>query len=584
MNRRPADANRRGSKDQPRPNKPLTPSASFIVAVANQRYQHALALERAGRIDDALVKISQAQALMPGEAPCHYNKGRFFVAHGKLTAALDCYDKALALQPKHAESHLNRGNVLLRQERLDLALAAYDAALAIAPDHVGARANRSTALKNLGRLSESIAEGEMVLRLHPDHVVAHSNLLVTKPFMSQYNAESITAAHREFGLRHEPPFIRMQQPHANLPNPHRRLKIAYLSPQFNSDVMAPSILPLVEHHRRDQVSVHVFAHVPHADNVTERFRRFADEWMFIHGLSDDETAQRVRDSGIDILIHPMGHWAANRLLVLARKPAPIQVSYLCNSPTTGLTSVDYNIVDRWLDFDGRLGSLMTEKPVHLAHGFQIQSYDSAPPIHPSPSFKSGHITFGCFNNPSKLSPAALDLWSQALRAVPSSRLLLKGRGLDRPAVAGLLIDHLRSAGIAADRIELRGRIPDFDQHLESYRDVDIVLDTTPFTGGRTTMDALWMGVPVVTLVGDAVYGRFSYSHLMRLGAPELCAFSPDDFARIAAALAAAPDRLADYRQNLRPQLRASSLMDVKSHVIELEDAFRGMWRRWCAER
>lgn len=502
----------------------------------------------------------------------------------KLRAAVDCYDKAVALRPDDVDAHLNRGNALRGLDRLDAALEAYDRAIAADPNHVGAHANRATVLKDLGRLVESVAENEAALHLDPNYTLAHSNLLVTLPFMSQYNAADVARAHRRFGEQHDWRFQGSWHSHTNLPDPDRILRIGYLSPQFRANVLSPHILPLLAQHRRDNVFVHVFAHVPAPDANTERMRELADEWTYIHHLNDDQVAARVRTSGIDILIHTMGHWASNRLLVLARKPAPIQVSYLCQSPTTGLAAVDYSIIDHWLDHDGRLADLMTETPWHLLHGFQIQVYDFEPPIHPPPMKHTDRITFGSFNNPSKLSSATLDLWARVLLAVPDAYLLIKGRGLDRPSVFKPLVDRLVSAGIARTRIETRGRLPSFDRHMESYGDIDIALDTTPFTGGRTTLDALWMGVPVVTLVGDTIYGRLSHNHLMRGGMPELCAFTADDFVRIAVELAQDPDRLLLYRQTLRDRIKRSTIMDATSHVAELEDAYRAMWRLWCAKQ
>jgi protein O-GlcNAc transferase len=554
------------------------------VALARAHYEAGRALEHEGKTQPALHRLNQALALVPQHPICHYLRGCLFRSAGRIRDALASYNLAVALAPEYAEAHLNRGNILRELDQSDAALDAYDKSLAAKPGYVNAHTNRATVFKDLGRLPESVAELRRVITTNPAFLSAQSNLLVTIPYMSEYSAEEVAREHRQFGERHETPLMSRWQTFANVPDPERPLRVGYLSPQFRAHVMAPAILPILQHHRRDRVSVHVFAHVPEPDAMTERMRAASDEWTYIHKLSDDDAAQRVRASAIDVLVHPMGHWASNRLMVLARKPAPIQVSYLCNSPTTGLRAIDYSIVDRWLDHDGTLSTLMTEVPYSLPNGFQVNTYDAEPQTHPPPVLRAGRITFGSFNNPAKLADAALQLWSRVLAAIPTAQLLIKGRGLDRPAVAAQLQQRLSASGIALERVQLRGRIGDFNRYMESHGDIDIMLDTIPFTGGRTTLDALWMGVPVMTLVGAAVYGRFSYSHLARSGAAELCAFSADEFVRIAAELAASPERLQAYRSNLRRQIKSSSMMDAPAHVAELEDAFRTMWRRWCRER
>ena len=311
-----------------------------------------------------------------------------------------------------------------------------------------------------------------------------------------------------------------------------------------------------------------------------RIKELADSWTFVHGLTDDQVAERIIEDGIDILVDPMGHWSSNRLSVFARKPAPIQVSYLCQNLTTGLSKMDYVIGDRWLNEGGVMQNFATERVVELDGGFQTTSYDHETPIGEVPSVAAGFVNFASFNNPAKISDASLKLWAAVLDHVSEARLLIKGKWLDRPEKRAFLSKRLEDFGIPAGGVDLLGLAPGPD-HLGVHNRADIMLDTIPFSGGQTTIDALWMGVPVVTLIGDTVYGRFSYSHLARVGVPELAAKDEAEFIDIAAALAGDPDRLGHYRQTLRPALQASSLLDAHQHTAELEDAFRVMWRRWC---
>ncbi|MBM3572865.1 MAG: hypothetical protein FJX52_11005, partial [Alphaproteobacteria bacterium] len=500
-------------------------------------------------------------------------------------AAAAACRRALALAPAHGEAHYNLGIVMKDLGRNDDAIRAFAAALACRPSLAVAHANLGVVLREELRLDDALAAFERAGALDAAFAAADSNSLVTMLFMDRFTAAEVLAAHRRFGARHghaeRAAAWRMPDHRERDRDPERCLRIGYLSPQFVAAALGPVMAPVLAAHRRDRVSVHVFAHAPRPDRATERMQTLADRWTFINELDDERVAAAVAAAEIDILVHLMGHWADNRLTVLARRPAPIQALYQCSAPTSGLAEVDYALIDPWFDHDGRLGALMTERPIRLSGGFQVQIYDQEPQIGPPPMLARGHATFGSFNNPAKISDAAMALWARVMAAAPSARLLLRGRGLDRPSPAQALARRFAAAGLAPARIDMRGAVADQAAHLAGHDDIDVVLDTLPFTGGRTTLDALWMGVPVVTLPGDALYGRYSYSHLQRIGAVELIADSADSFVRKAVELATSPERLIDYRQRLRAMVRASPVMDVARHVDELEAAYRSMWRRWC---
>lgn len=543
-----------------------------------------VALLRRGERESALAALRQAVRADPGMAIAHASLGHVFHLMGKPAEAEAACRRALARAPAHAEAWFNLGVVLRDVGRADAATAAFAAAIASRPGLARAHANLGVVQREALDLESALAAFTRAADLDRNFPDADSNALVTMLYMDRFSAAEVSAAHRVLAGRHETRVRDRRRAHDNAPDPERRLRIGYLAPQLRTHVLAPFMLPLWEHHGHEHFSIHVFAHVPNPDATTARMQSLVDAWTFIHTLDDEQAAERVRAAGIDILVHPMGHWADNRFMVLARKPAPIQVAYLCNAPTMGLVGVDYSIVDRWLDHDGALGALMTEQPVYLPSGFQLQAFDIAPGIVPAPVTGRGRITFGSFNNPAKISGTTIRLWSQVLAAVPSARLLLKGRGLDRPAIADRLIRGFVEAGLQAERIELRGVVADSTDHLASYGEIDIALDTLPFTGGRTTLEALWMGVPVVTLRGQGLYGRYSAGHLDSIGAGELVAADEAGYVALAVALAQRPDRLSDYRCRLRDLIRASTLMDGPRHARELEDAYRHMWRRWCAAR
>ncbi|CAA7616751.1 tetratricopeptide repeat protein [Magnetospirillum sp. SS-4] len=563
---------------------------------AESCYRHALALRPdcgqtlcnlgitlrdLGRLSDAEDCCRRAILHQPELADAHLTLASVLRGLGRPQEARPACERGLELAPGRIEGWINLGNILQDLGRLDDAIALYRQVLAQHPDRAEIHNNLATALGDLGHVGEAAECYERAIMLKPDFAEAHSNLVVTLPFLSGVAEETVLAAARRAGAALEAPFLSIRPiRHSNVPDAGRRLRIGYLSPSLHSHVLAPYVEPVLAAHHRDRVSVHVYAHVPNPDSVTWRMRDLVESWTFIHEMNDDQVAARVVADGIDILVDPMGHWAGNRLGVFARKPAPVQVSYLCQGLTTGLAAMDYVIADPWLNRDGAMRELAVETVIELPSGFQVTSFPTAPDIGEPPVLTNGHVTFGSFNNPSKISDATIGLWARVLAATPDSRLLVKGRNLDRPGNRRDLLARLHERGLPPDRVEVLGWLA-ADNHLSAHDRMDIMLDTTPFTGGRTTLEALWMGVPAVTLVGRAAYGRFSYSHLCRAGAPELAANSPDGYVAIATALARDHDRLRHYRRSLRPAIRASSLLDADLHASELEAAFREMWREWC---
>jgi len=538
-----------------------------------------------GRMDAAAQSYRKAVAVRPDYAEAHCNLGALLKEWGKLEDAAASCRKALDVNPDYAEAHNNLGGALQELGMLEDAVQCFRRAVDLKPDYTEAHNNLGSVFKDLGRAQDAMAKFRDALTLNPDLAKAHSNLLVTMPFLSQIDPEMVLAEARRAGAAFEaaagaPGEDRQTTRHANDPDPDRVLRVGYLSPSLKTHVLAKNMEPVFKAHRRDRVSVHVYAHVPDPDEVTRKLEALADSWVFVHGLSDDQLAACITEDGIDILVDPMGHWAGNRLSVFARKPAPIQVSYLCQGMTTGLASMDYAIGDRWLNAGGAMQSFATEKVVELPSGFEVKAPDRDLPVGAAPSVENGFVTFASFNNPAKISDESLRLWAGVLDRVAAARLLIKGKWLDRPEKRVVIASRLEQFGIPADRVDLLGFVPGPD-HLDVHNRADIMLDTVPFAGGQTTIDALWMGVPVVTLIGKTVCGRYGYSHLNRIGYPELAARNEAEFVEIAVALAGDPDRLRHYRQTFRPAFLASPLLDASLHAAELEEAYRVMWRRWC---
>ncbi len=412
-------------------------------------------------------------------------------------------------------------------------------------------------------------------------MLAHQNLLLVLNYSEDHTAQQVYEEHLRFARLHEEPLRSTIEPHGNDRAPGRRLRVGYVSPDFRAHSVAFFIEPVLEHHDRDRFEVFCYYNNTLADAVTERLRRHADGWRIIAGKSDAEVARQIRADRIDILVDLAGHTAMSRALVLARKPAPVQVTWLGYPNTTGLSAVDYRITDEFADPPGTSEHLHAERLVRLPGSFSCyRPPDDAPDVAGLPAGMTGCITFGSFNAPAKISARSIGLFAEVLRAVPGSRLMLKNNALHEAATRETMIQAFLRVGVAPDRLMLLGRDPSHGHHLAHYNDVDIALDTVPYNGATTTCDALWMGVPVVTLAGTTHVGRVGVSLMSNLGLTDLIAHTPLEYSAIAARLAEDLQALAALRAGLRPRMSTSVLTDARRFTGHLEQAYRKMWEKY----
>jgi predicted O-linked N-acetylglucosamine transferase (SPINDLY family) len=369
-----------------------------------------------------------------------------------------------------------------------------------------------------------------------------------------------------------------------LPSPNhdrdadRRLRIGYVSPDLRDHVVGRFMLPLLANHDHQRFEIFCYADVARADAMTERLRSHADCWRNTAGLSDEQLARAVRDDRIDILIDLTMHMAGSRLLAFARKPAPVQVTYLAYCGTTGLEAMDYRLTDPHLDPPDATDEYV-EQSIRLPRTYWCyQPPDDAPEVSSLPMTRAGgRVTFGCLNNFSKVSQPTIETWAELLRAIPDARLILHAHaGAHRQR----LLTRLGELGIDTGRIEFVGFAPTAS-YLATYHRIDVALDPFPYAGGTTTCDALWMGVPVVTLAGRTAVGRGGASILTNLGLPELVARSPEEYVQIALALARAPQRLERLRCSMRDRMGRSPITDAPGFACDVESAYRAMWARHC---
>jgi protein O-GlcNAc transferase len=535
------------------------------------------ALRRHGDLNTAIASYSKAIQIRPDLFEAHHNLGKLLREQGKLDEAVAILRRALEINPNLAEIHNALGLVYRQQSKLSDAAAEYTKALEIRPDVAGVLNNLANVLKEQGKLDEALACYDRALSLKPEDAAIHSNKIYTLHDHPAYNAAAILDHHRQWNLRHAKHLRPDPVRHPNDPAPNRRIRVGYVSPDFRSHPVGRFLLPPFDHHNHDAVEVFCYSDSPLSDAVTTRLRNRADAWRPIVGLSHDQFANLIRQDRIDILVDLTMHMAQNRMLTFARKPAPVQVTYLAYCSTTGLDTIDYRLTDPYLDPPGPGDANYSEKSIRLPQTYWC--YEPLPTETPTdpPSQASGHITFACLNNFCKVTTPTLTAWRKIIQAIPRSRLILHTKEGDHR-------QHLQNFFAESNIESHRLSFVDFrpvNKYLQSYNEIDIALDPFPCAGGTTTCDALWMGVPVVTLAGQTAVGRSGLSILSNIGLPELVATSADQYIQIASSLATDATRLKTLRSELRNRMTTSPLMDAAQFAKDIEQAYRKMWQQWC---
>jgi predicted O-linked N-acetylglucosamine transferase (SPINDLY family) len=410
---------------------------------------------------------------------------------------------------------------------------------------------------------------------------AVSNYLIHSNRVPGLDPAALAQRHRRLVAAHWPAPEAVAWP--NIAVLERRLRVGYVSGDLRRHSVAAFAESAFEHRDRSAIEVRVYCTSADADDITDRFRVHSDGWTSCVGLPDDAVLSRIRADGVDILVDLAGHSAWNGLHWFARRAAPVQATWLGYPTTTGVSGMDYRITDSVVDPDGA-EAFSTERLVRLPWSYYCyRPFEAAPPVTEPPSLSSGHITFASFNDGAKITDATCALWAAVLAAVPGSRLLVKASALRDPAAREHLHGDFAARGIARDRIELVGWTETTAEHLALYGRADIALDTFPYNGGTTTCEALWMGVPVVTLCGSTHAARMGASLLRAAHCETFVARTVHEFTGIATALAGDPARLLQLRTGMRARLRAAPLLDGARFARDLEAAYRAMWRSWCEE-
>ncbi|MEQ1859173.1 MAG: tetratricopeptide repeat protein [Chthoniobacteraceae bacterium] len=581
------------------------------LAVAHNNL--AAALKAMGQLDDAVAEYRRAIELEPAYAECHSNLGVALSELGRHGEAVSACERALALAPNFATAHYNLGNALIGTGRTADAIAAFSRAVQSDPEYATAFANLASALRDVGRFGEAIVHYRRALALRPGLAIAqsnlgstlkdqgdidaglvhlrravelqpdapalHSNLLASLHYSPRTTAADLLAAHREFDRVHAAPLRAGWSPHTNSREPERRLRLGFISPHFARHPVGHFLVRVLENLQPADFEIACYSDTDKCDEMTERLRATSAVWRETTTWNDEKLAAQIRIDAADILFDLAGQTAGHRLLVFARKPAPIQVSWLDYVGTTGLSAIDYLLADpREIPPDSE--QWCAEKVLRMPDDYICFDPPPAPPVNPLPALSAGHVTFGSFNILSKTTPGVVALWSRILHRVPGARLLLKNTGLDDPGTVARYRDLFAAHGIGGERVEFLGWSPSHEL-LATYHRVDVALDTFPYNGGLTTCEALWMGVPVVTCPGEIFASRHGLTHLASAGFTETIARDLAGYESIAVELAGDLPRLAAIRAGLRERVASSPLCDGARFAANFAALMRDVWRQGC---
>ncbi len=528
------------------------------------------------QVPEATMVLQQALALRPSDATLLVNLGSALIMSGDLAGAVEAYTCAVKAAPSNPLAHHNLGNAFHEGQKFDEAIAEFRRALDIDPRRAETHNSLGVALADIGQGTEAIASFRKAISLKPDFIQAHSSLLFNLNYHPETSDASLAIEHIAWNQVHVNPYHQSIAVHDNDRDPGRRLRIGYVSPDFRQHVIAQFFLPVLENHDSAGFEIFCYSQVQREDANTIRCRESAHHWRDLVGMNDDDAAVLIRADKIDILIDLAMHGTNHRLPVFARKPAPIQATYLAYAGSTGLTSIDYRLSDPYLDPPGRDEEVYSEKTLRLPRSYWCYEPIASPGIAPLPALENGFITFGCLNNFCKINPLVLNTWLRLLKAVPNSRMILHAPpGSSRERIR----EACRAGGVEPHRFQFVDRVP-LGEYLDTYNKIDIALDPFPFGGGTTTCDALWMGVPVVSVAGTRAVGRGGLSILSTLGLPNLVGASAAELIQIATHLAGNLPLLTGLRTSLRERMKDSPLMDPLTFTRALEQLYQEMWIQW----
>jgi len=539
-------------------------------------------LRELGRLDDAVASCRRAIEIDPRLAEAHSNLGNALKNLGQLDNAEVSYRKALEFKPDYVEAHSNLGDVRNALGHIDDAVSSFRRALALKPVLAEAQNNLGNALKDLGQLNAAAACYRRALAIKPDYTEAHSNLIFMLDLAAWVDLATLQQERRLWDSIHAAPLAVFQRAHANRPDPARRLRIGYVSADFRAHSAAAAFGAMLLQFDPAAFDVVAYSNNATEDALTHLFQQRVTLWRKVVGRNDEAVAELIRQDEIDILVDLSGHSAGNRLLVFARKPAPIQITAWGYASSTGMRAMDVFFADP-IVVPPDEKHFYAEEVRYLPSAIMHCSSREFPAVNSLPALSANRITFGSFNRLTKISNDAYQVWAQILLAVPGSRMVLKTGELNDAGIQAHVLQYFTRAGVDPARITLLGKTSWID-HVAAFGLVDIGLDPFPQGGGVTAMEGLMMGVPVVTRRWPTIPGRASASILTAVGLTDWIAESSEEYVAIAVRKAQDLPALALLREQLRNIFTSSINGDPQAYVNAVEKEYRQLWREWCARR
>ncbi|WP_179954297.1 tetratricopeptide repeat protein [Denitrobaculum tricleocarpae] len=531
-----------------------------------------------GDNERAEAEVRKGIELAPDSSAAHCVLGKILRAQGKRIEAVQALNKAIKLAPEISEAYREMGLTLSENGEYEQALKAYTKALEKDPEDCIAHNNIGMTYILLGQLDKALKSFDDAITAAPKFSLAHSNKLFSLTYVPEVSLSESRDQHFEYGERWDLPYDEAN--FTNQPDPDRRLKVGYVSPDFRQHVVIKFIEEVLKAHDRDQVELYAYAEVHNPDHITERLKGYFDHWYSTVDRNHTEVATQIVNDGIDVLVDLAGHTGNNRLPVFGAKPAPVQVSWIGYPNTTGLKNMDYILTTKNY-VPPALKEYFSEEVYYLPRvptTFRIP--DDVPELSGNPYERNGHVTFGCFNNCIKVGATAIETWSGILREAPDTKLLLKAHAYRSESVVATSKAAFEAHGVDPERITCEGPSGHKD-YLKRYDAIDIALDPFPYNGGTTTLEALYMGIPLLALEGETWVSRNGSAILDAMGMQSLIASSREDYIAKGVDFAKHPEKLGAMRGGLRERFVATGITDPVAQTRDVENAYRDMWRRWC---
>jgi protein O-GlcNAc transferase len=540
------------------------------------------AFQEKKQFDESIKYYQKAIKVNPADPIAYINLGILFQNTKQHEKAIKYFKAALQLNPNLYQAYDYMGLSLTMESNMEKAIGSYKSSLLINPNSEMTLVNLGNLFADQGNLNEAEKYYKRALQINPNNLDANEAFIFTMLYNPQYDEQTIFSEHLRIAKKFAEPLSVFILPHTNERIVFRKLRIGYVSPDFKRHAVAYFIEPVIAAHNREYFEVFCYSNSDICDDITERIKNITDQWRDISIVSDEKAAEVIRKDRIDILIDLAGHTANNRILLFARKPAPVQANWIGYPPTTGLSTIDYKIVDHYTDPPGLTERFYSEKLMRLPESFVCYLPDrESPDVGPLPALTTGHITFGSFNTFLKVTPQVVELWSIILNSLPRSHFIMKSNIFSDKNTYKYAMDMFMQRGIAAERIILLSWASSIKSHLNTYNSIDIGLDTFPYNGTTTTCEAMWMGVPVITLADTGYAAKTGVSLLSNVGLTELIAETPDKYISTAVNLAKDLKRLQLLREHLRDIMKCSPLCDSKKFTVNLEMCYQKMWEAWC---